>query len=197
MILIALGANLPHPEHGAPAQTLRAAAERLIALGLSVFAGSHIYQSSPVPPSGQPDFANAVLTADSHLPAQSILRILHQVEAEFGRERRVRWDARLLDLDLLAVDDRVLPDRLSWHLQAERRSSAAAAALIVPHPRLHDRRFVLEPLVEVAPDWVHPVLQKSVREMRDQLDVYERRDPMGARESMVHRQKDQLLGNLG
>jgi 2-amino-4-hydroxy-6-hydroxymethyldihydropteridine diphosphokinase len=98
-----------------------------------------------------------------------MLALLHRVEAVFGRRREMRWGGRTLDLDLIAMGARILPDRAgfeAWRsLTPEAQQSHAPDRLILPHPRLHERAFVLVPLAEVAPDWVHPVLGCSVREM--------------------------------
>ena len=95
------------------------------------------------------------------------------MEAAFGRERQTRWGPRSLDLDLLALDDLVLPDLAAWSLWRDLTPEAQAREtpdrLILPHPRLQDRGFVLAPLAEVAPDWRHPVTGFDVTQMRDAL----------------------------
>ncbi|MSO65934.1 MAG: 2-amino-4-hydroxy-6-hydroxymethyldihydropteridine diphosphokinase [Alphaproteobacteria bacterium] len=141
MILIALGANLASPA-GPPAATLRAAVAEMPTHGVAVTALSRFYRSAPVPASDQPDFINAVAIVRSALEPKALLDALLAIERHFGRERRVRWAARSLDLDLLAYDDQVVHE----------------AALTLPHPRLHERAFVLAPLCELAPAWRHPLL---------------------------------------
>jgi 2-amino-4-hydroxy-6-hydroxymethyldihydropteridine diphosphokinase len=147
MILIGLGANLASPEFGAPPKSLEAALALIAERGVRVVARSRWYRSAPVPPSDQPWFVNGVVTVETALEPAALLEVLHAVEARFGRVRRERNAARVLDLDLLAYDDRV---------------SAEGAALILPHPRLHERAFVLRPLAEIAPNWRHPRLRRTV-----------------------------------
>jgi 2-amino-4-hydroxy-6-hydroxymethyldihydropteridine diphosphokinase len=148
MIVVALGANLPSPTHGGPRETLEAALVALDRAGLRVVARSAWYESAPVPASDQPWFVNGVAVVTSPLSAADVLATLHRIEAAFGRVRSEANAPRVLDLDLLAYDDRVSTD---WPL--------------LPHPRLHERAFVLRPLADVAPDWRHPVLGVGIDEM--------------------------------
>lgn len=150
MILVAFGANLPSPA-GEPRETIKAAMDRLAILGVEVIKRSRFYRTSPVPPSGQPDFVNMVAEVRSDLSAEALLQVLHKIEKEFGRTRKDRWEARSLDLDLLAFHETVTP-------KSEVKS---CTSLMLPHPRLHERRFVLEPLAEIAPGWVHPLLLQT------------------------------------
>ena len=99
--------------------------------------------------------------------------VLHDIESLFGRARDVRWGQRSLDLDLLALGDVVQPDATVfqvWHdLEIEAQKRTAPDRLILPHPRLQERAFVLCPLSDVAADWVHPILGLSVTEMLGRL----------------------------
>jgi len=101
--------------------------------------------------------------------AQALLDRLHRIEAEFGRKRETRWGARTLDLDLLGLDDLVAPDAgtfAHWHgLSPDLQARAAPDRLVVPHPRIQDRAFVLVPLADIAPHWRHPVLQLTTLDM--------------------------------
>jgi 2-amino-4-hydroxy-6-hydroxymethyldihydropteridine diphosphokinase len=148
MILIALGSNLSHPQHGAPEAVLNAAIEALEANGVRSLARSAFYRTAPVPAADQPDFVNAVVAVESPTEPAALLALLHRIEASFGRIRSARNEARVLDLDLLAWNDRV-----------------STADPLLPHPRLHERAFVLLPLRDVAPAWRHPISGKSVSEM--------------------------------
>lgn len=154
-LLLGLGANLPDA-HGRPAlDTCRWAVERVAGLrGLRLRAVSRWYRTAPVPPSGQPDFVNGVALLSGDVEPEALLEALHGIEAEAGRVRGAANAARVLDLDLLAVDEVV------------RRGPG----LILPHPRLAERAFVLCPLCDVAPDWRHPVLGRTARELLAAVD---------------------------
>lgn len=165
MILIGLGANLPSPA-GTPAKTLEAALAALGEAGVKVVARSRFYSSAPLPPSGQPFFVNAVAALATALDPAAILALLHRIEAEFGRVRGAVNAARTLDLDLLDYDGRIL--------------AGSNGAPVLPHPRLHERAFVLLPLAEIAPDWRHPVLGKSVAALIAALPPGQKADPLPA-----------------
>ncbi len=147
MILIGLGANLPSSEHGPPQATLAAALAALSARGVEVLRRSPWYESAPVPPSGQPWYVNAVAEVESAVSPQALLAALLAVEAGFGRVRSVRNASRTVDLDLLDYRGLVTGPGKKPEL---------------PHPRLHERAFVLLPLRDLAPDWRHPACGRSV-----------------------------------
>lgn len=137
---VALGANL-----GDRLATLQWAADRLRELG-TVEAVSPVYETDPVGYADQPQFLNAVARLRTDLQPGALLDRLLAVEADLGRVRTFRNAPRTLDLDLLFYDD----------LQMD------TATLTLPHPRLHERAFVLAPLADLAPDLVHPRLGRSV-----------------------------------
>jgi 2-amino-4-hydroxy-6-hydroxymethyldihydropteridine diphosphokinase len=145
MIYIGLGANLPS-EAGAPLATLAAALDELQARNIVIVARSRWYRTTPVPPSDQPWFVNGVVGARSSLSPLDLLHVLQAIEMRFGRQRGIRNAARTLDLDLLDYDGRV----------------EEAESLVLPHPRMHERAFVLLPLREIAPTWRHPRLGQTV-----------------------------------
>ena len=122
---------------------------------LDIVAVSPWYISAPVPVSDQPDFLNAVAHIRTDLSAHSLLEILHVVEKRFGRVRTARNAARKLDLDILAHGSAVIDDD----------------ELTVPHPRLSERAFVLLPWFDLAPDWYHPILDKRIRDLVEQIDL--------------------------
>ena len=153
MILVGIGSNLAAPHFGTPQKTASAAVAQLPALGVAVVRRSRWYLSQPVPPSDQPWYVNAVAIVETRLGPAALLRTLLALEARFGRRRSVVNAARSLDLDLLDYEGRqVATERLS-----------------LPHPRLHERRFVLAPLAEIAPDWRHPRLAMTASELLRRL----------------------------
>ena len=166
--LIAMGGNLPS-EAGMPAETISAALRHLEARGAVLEGCSAPYRCPAFPPGSGPDFVNAAALLRVAGPPEAVLARLHEVEATFGRRRAQRWGPRTLDLDLIALGDLVLPDRevqAEWRaLDAAAQQSRAPERLILPHPRMQERAFVLAPLAEVAPDWRHPLTGLSVSEM--------------------------------
>lgn len=147
MILIAIGANLPAPDGRSPLDTCRTAAAALDALpGLHLRGLSRWYLTAPVPASDQPDYVNGVAHLVGETEPSALLAALQKIEACAGRRRGVPNAARTLDLDIIDCDGRVRTD----------------ADPILPHPRAHQRGFVLLPLRDVAPGWVHPVLHRDI-----------------------------------
>ncbi len=167
-ILIALGGNLPC-EAGDVAGTLRAALQMLAARGIGLAAVSRFFATPAYPAGSGPDYVNACAQLTSDLPPLALLAELHAIEAAFGRTRASRWAARGLDLDLLAVGQATLPDETTaadWRaLPANEQKLRTPDRLILPHPRLHERAFVLIPLADIAPRWCHPGTHKTVAEM--------------------------------
>lgn len=142
MILLGVGANLPSPSTGSPRSTCESALAALPGEGVQIAKLSRWYESAPVPASDQPWYVNAVALLDTELDSAALLAVLHRVEVAFGRRRGEKNAARVLDLDLLAYGGEVRTGESGPHL---------------PHPRLHERAFVLLPLCDVAPNWRHPV----------------------------------------
>lgn len=168
MIIIGLGANQPG-RLGSPRQTIVAALDVLAREAGDIVARSRLYRSAPVPASDQPWFINAVAAIKTLLSPEELLTLLHRVEARFGRERRLRNEARVLDLDLIAYDDRVEP------------KVDQGGTLTLPHPRMHERAFVLLPLAEIAPGWVHPRFGLTVAQLIARLPPGQTAEPLDSR----------------
>jgi len=173
-ILLALGANLSS-EWGKPAETLYQAVERLSeGIGAQVDC-SKFFATKAYPAGSGPDFVNAAAALESDYTPYELLEICHRIERQARRTRDQRWGPRTLDIDLIACDQLVLPDeptQSAWRTLPEgEQLGGAPQELILPHPRVQDRAFVLVPLADVAPDWRHPVLGLSTAEMLARLPV--------------------------
>jgi len=153
MILIAFGANLPGPDGSPPRDTCLRALTAIAALpGLAIAAVSPFYISAPVPISDQPSYINGALRAEGEIDPAFLLAQLLEIESRFGRRRAGLNAARSLDLDIIAMG--AMGDLVR-----------AAPDPILPHPRAHERAFVLCPLADVAPAWRHPVLGLTAAEI--------------------------------
>ncbi len=174
--LIALGANLPSgsipPELSVPR-----AMDQLEEMCGEGTARSRLFATPAFPAGAGPDFVNAAMRVEWRGTAEALLDALHGIEEAFGRTRDNRWEARVMDLDLIGFGDAILPSaevRAKWAaLSPEEAAKVVPDQLILPHPRLADRGFVLVPLADVAPDWVDPATGRSVRAMLDALGAEE------------------------
>lgn len=152
-LFIGLGANLTPEGYNNPREGCEAALTVLNEEGIYVEAISNWYETAPVPVSDQPWYLNVVAVATTGIDETMTLAALHRIEARFGRVRGVRNAARVLDMDLLDFAGKHSPD----------------PALTLPHPRMHQRAFVLLPLRELCPDWCHPVSGININELIAQL----------------------------
>lgn len=155
---LGLGSNLPSAA-GPPAETLRAAVTALTRLG-SLKAESSLYRTAPVGYRDQPDFINAAVCLETELEPEALLGELLAIERRFGRDRRasVPKGPRTLDLDLL----------LMFTSEGDALLSKSTG-LTLPHPEMARRRFVLEPMAEIAPEVLHPFQHKTMRQLREEL----------------------------
>ncbi|ETA50455.1 2-amino-4-hydroxy-6-hydroxymethyldihydropteridine diphosphokinase [Ponticoccus alexandrii] len=175
--LIALGSNLGSSA-GGPAATLAAALSALATQGVGLRRVSRFFATPCFPAGAGPDYVNACAMVRAPLSPDELLLRLHSVEQAFDRERIQRWGSRTLDLDLMAMGDRVLPDaetQTEWRaLPLEDQTRASPGTLILPHPRMQDRAFVLGPLADIAAGWFHPLLCRNVAQMLADLPPEDR-----------------------
>ncbi|HWO87494.1 MAG TPA: 2-amino-4-hydroxy-6-hydroxymethyldihydropteridine diphosphokinase [Stellaceae bacterium] len=158
MILIGIGGNLESAQFGPPCDTLTAALAALKEKRIRILTRSGWYRTEPVPRSDQPWFVNAVVSLATELGAKDLLNALQATERQFGRVRGEPNAPRILDLDILDYQGEVMD----------------TTSLVLPHPRLHERRFVLIPIAEIAPDWRHPILELTAVQLLTQLSSEQR-----------------------
>src|SRR5262249_706064 len=154
-IVIALGSNLSS-KFGSPKTALQKAIKVLRAAGIRTIRTSNLYETEAHAYIPQPNFVNAAITVDTHLPAHTLLQVLKGIEAEAGRSKKKSgkssyflWKPRPLDLDIVSYKGLIC----NWNAHRP----YAGKCVILPHPRAHERAFVLRPLADIAPEWHHPV----------------------------------------
>ena len=152
MILVGIGSNLCSKKYGKPVDNCKEAIE-VLKKKMIIDSLSPWYQSEPLPVSNQPWYINGVLKVKTSLNPNNLLNTLLKVENSFGRTREKKNEPRVIDLDLLTYNDLVIDSKL----------------LVMPHPRMHKRRFVLDPLIDIAPEWVHPIFKIKATELRKKL----------------------------
>lgn len=165
---IALGSNQTLHNQSS-VQLVRRAIDEIAEVFCSHICDADFFRSPSIPADSGPDYVNTVVAICTDLPPQAVLERLHHIESHFDRVREARWAARTLDLDLIAQGDTVLPDRkiqMDWvTLSRADQMQIAPDRLILPHPRMQDRAFVLTPMGQICPEWRHPVLGRTVTEM--------------------------------
>jgi 2-amino-4-hydroxy-6-hydroxymethyldihydropteridine diphosphokinase len=156
MILIGLGSNVSGP-WGSPRDTVLRALHELDGHGTQLLAASGLVETAPFGKVNQPSFVNAAARIATAMPPETLMLHLHDIERHAGRRRRLRWGPRTLDLDLLDYHGLIRRGRL-----------------LLPHPGIAERDFVLTPLMEIAPGWRHPVTRQSAKAMRRLLSGFAR-----------------------
>ncbi len=168
MIVLALGSNLAG-RFGAPKAALRRALDELNAHGIQVISTSNVYETLAHTFSTQPNYVNAAAIVTTALPADSLLQVLKRIEAEAGRLKKSRkssfynWEPRPLDLDIVSYKGIVL----NWKGNCPKIGDR----VILPHPRAHERAFVLRPLLDLAPNWHHPVFGLTAKQLLKRPEV--------------------------
>ncbi len=148
-VIIGLGSNLSQP-----ARNVQTAFATLCALdGVETPLLSHLYLTPPFGIQDQPEFVNAVAKLQTNMDPRAVLDALLLIEEKMGRVRKEKWGPRLIDLDLLFFGDQIIDEE----------------GLEIPHPGIQERDFVLVPLLDIAPEWRHPILGKSIRDLASAL----------------------------
>lgn len=159
MIFLGLGGNLDCETYGSPRRTCGAALEILAQKNIKIVAHSKWYKSAPVPISDQPWFVNGVVGVTTTLSPQDLVAAVLEVELDLGRRRSVPNAARTIDIDVLAYDNQIISDQ----------DQGVSSDVVIPHPRMHLRAFVLLPLADIAPDWIHPRSEENILDLINTL----------------------------
>ena len=177
--LIALGSNVSLGS-AQPLEIIKRAIVELGKTDIDVVSLSRFYETPAYPEGSGPNFINSVVKVESNYSPHEILKKLHQIEQKFDRQRASRWSARTLDLDLLAFEGHVLPSRKifqQWFdLPISEQKQKIPHELVLPHPRMQDRAFVLFPLLDIEPKWTHPTLKKTVLQLYEELPNKEKKN---------------------
>lgn len=145
-IIIGIGGNIKSDDGSHPIHVAMKAINSLENYSIQVIEQSSWYESEPIPKSNQPNFFNCIVFANTILNELDVLKVLHKIEHTLGRRRKTVNEPRVIDLDLIDYSNKILSNK----------------EIIIPHPRAHTRRFVMEPLAELDPNWVHPILKTNV-----------------------------------
>jgi 2-amino-4-hydroxy-6-hydroxymethyldihydropteridine diphosphokinase len=157
MILIGIGSNLPSESFGSPMKNCTEAV-KILKSKILIEDISSWYESEPIPKSDQPWYVNGVLNINTDLNPLAVLNLLHKIESDFGRIRGKKNESRILDLDLLTFNDLIIDTK----------------KLIIPHPRMHLRSFVMKPIVDINPNWIHPKLEINSKNIMKRIEKGQR-----------------------
>tara|TARA_B100000989_G_scaffold285538_1_gene253335 strand:+ start:1935 stop:2426 length:492 start_codon:yes stop_codon:yes gene_type:complete len=152
MIFVAIGSNLSSNRGEEPTTNCDNAVKCLKKI-FNIENISSWYKSEPIPKSNQPWYVNGIVKLQTDINPFSLLNFLLKIEKDFGRERNIRNEARTLDLDIICYKNFIFQSDI----------------LILPHPRMHQRSFVLDPLKEIEPNWIHPVFKMNILKLKDKF----------------------------
>jgi 2-amino-4-hydroxy-6-hydroxymethyldihydropteridine diphosphokinase len=150
-LALGIGSNV-----GDRMNNLRKAVQLLKEKGVVIIAKSDIFETAPMGVTDQPRFLNACIVVDTKFDLEELLSVVKSIEQEMGRVHRLRWGPREIDIDLLLLENGEVLD---------------SSTLKVPHPEMHKRAFVLMPLAQIAPDWIHPLLKVSVKKLAEDIHL--------------------------
>ncbi len=153
-LIIGIGGNISSDDGSHPIEVAIKAINSLKDYSIEVTKQSSWYETEPIPKSDQPNFFNCIIFANTTLDELNVLKSLHEIEHFNGRRRKRINEARVIDLDLIDYSNKIL----------------ISNEIIIPHPRAHQRRFVMEPLAELDANWIHPILKTNVCEILKRLD---------------------------
>ena len=153
-IIISIGGNIKSEDGTHPIKVAIKAIDYFKDYSIKVTEQSSWYETEPIPKSNQPNFFNCIVFANTILNELDVLKSLHKIEHKLGRNRTLVNEARVIDLDLIDYSNKILKNK----------------EIIIPHPRAHQRRFVMEPLAELDKNWVHPILKTNINKILKKLD---------------------------
>ena len=179
IFLVALGSNMSLGK-AQPIEIIRNAITELIKFDINLISLSRFYETPAFPEGSGPNFINSAIKVEANYSPQEMLQKFHEIEQKFDRQRTLRWSARTLDLDLLAFKGSVFPSRKifkHWfELPISEQMKKIPHELVLPHPRMQDRAFVLSPLLDIEPKWTHPILKKTVLQLYEELPKKEKKN---------------------
>ena len=153
-IIIGIGGNIKSEDGDHPIKVAMKAIRYLKDYSINITNQSSWYETEPIPKSNQPNFFNCIVFAKTVLNELDVLKSLHEIEYRLGRRRILVNEARVIDLDLIDYSNKILRNK----------------EIIIPHPRAHQRRFVMEPLAELDKNWIHPILKTNIKKILDELN---------------------------